>query len=79
MEHKIERPHIVWALFPPLYWMACAALGLLLAILLLGRAEVVGLVAVYAMVIGCGFGAFAAPWSFKKVCGYFESQAAKMK
>lgn len=72
-----ERPHIVWALFPPLYWFAAAGIGYAAAIAFMGRSEVVGIVAVFAMAMGCLLASlFAAP-IFNRVCGYFERHGLK--
>jgi hypothetical protein len=53
---KIERPHIVWAIFPPLYWILWAGAGLLVGTLAFGQEAITGVVAAYAS------GGSAAQW-----------------
>ncbi len=73
---KIERPHIVWAIFPPLYWILWAGAGLLVGTLAFGQEAITGVVAAYAMGLGCAVGAIFAGPAFDRVCSYFEMRGS---
>lgn len=72
---KIGRPHIVWAIFPPLYWSLWAGAGLLVGALTFGQEAITGVVATYAMGLGCAVGAIFAGPALDRVCGYFEARS----
>lgn len=72
-----ERPHIVWALFPPLCWMLWGGAGLGGVVIAYAPSGVPDIVGVYSIAIGCALGSPFAGIAFRRVCGYFESRSAR--